>query len=244
MARRRRVRRVARALIWSGVALAAALAFVVLTRTRPQDVPWTPLDLAQPVGLFTGRKIAMLGDDPAQCRALLMRAGARHDVVPPFGANQCRVGDAVRLGGGARSIALRPDSPAMACPVAAGLAVWEWEVVQPAARLFLGQRVVAIEHYGSWSCRRIYGRAEGGWSEHATADAIDVAGFRLADGTRISVLNEWKREGDKAAFLRAVRDGACDLFSTVLSPDYNAAHADHLHLDQAARGAVGWRGCR
>ena len=41
-----------------------------------------------------------------------------------------------------------------------------------------------------------------------------------------------------------VRDGACDLFATVLSPDYNAAHADHLHFDQAMRGAMGWRGCR
>ena len=34
------------------------------------------------------------------------------------------------------------------------------------------------------------------------------------------------------------------LFATVLSPDYNAAHRDHLHLDQAARGAWGWRACR
>ncbi|MBU1256939.1 MAG: extensin family protein, partial [Alphaproteobacteria bacterium] len=38
--------------------------------------------------------------------------------------------------------------------------------------------------------------------------------------------------------------GACDLFSTVLSPDYNKAHRDHFHLDQAERGATGWRACR
>ena len=41
-----------------------------------------------------------------------------------------------------------------------------------------------------------------------------------------------------------VRDGACRLFSTVLSPGYNAAHADHLHLDQAERGKFGGRLCR
>jgi hypothetical protein len=41
-----------------------------------------------------------------------------------------------------------------------------------------------------------------------------------------------------------VRNGACQLFATVLSPDYNEAHRDHLHFDQAERGAMGWRGCR
>ncbi|RZL73462.1 MAG: extensin, partial [Sphingomonas sp.] len=55
---------------------------------------------------------------------------------------------------------------------------------------------------------------------------------------------DWKGDDPKAAFLRDVRDGACQLFATTLSPDYNAAHADHLHLDQANRGSMGWRACR
>ena len=42
-----------------------------------------------------------------------------------------------------------------------------------------------------------------------------------------------------ASFLHRLRDGACRVFGTVLSPDYNAAHSDHLHLDQAARGFGG-----
>lgn len=239
------VKRLTRLLVWSAVLLALVLAGFVVTRARPQDTPWAPLDLGQPVGLFTGRKIAALGEEPGQCRALLDRAGARHEVVAPFGSGpQCSVTQAVRLGGGARRIVLAPDSPAMTCPVAAGLAVWEWEVVQPAARRILGQRVARIEHFGAFSCRRLYGRAESGWSEHAGANAFDVAGFRLEDGRRITVLGDWRGDDAEAAFLRAVRDGACGVFATVLSPDYNAAHADHLHLDQAARGAMGWRGCR
>ena len=36
-----------------------------------------------------------------------------------------------------------------------------------------------------------------------------------------------------------VRDKACRSFGSVLSPDYNAAHADHLHLDMAP-----WMMCR
>ena len=93
-------------------------------------------------------------------------------------------------------------------------------------------------------CRRLYGRDSGSWSEHARANAVDIAGFTLADGTRISVAGDWEEEGARGRFLKEVRDGACRLFATVLSPDYNAAHRDHFHLDQAGRGAMGWRACR
>jgi len=87
----------------------------------------------------------------------------------------------------------------------------------------------------------MYNREGASWSEHATADAVDIAAFRLADGTRITLVGDWDDRGSKARFLRDVRDGACGLFSTVLSPDYNAAHRDHFHLDQAERM---WRACR
>ncbi|QAY78480.1 extensin family protein [Sphingosinicella sp. BN140058] len=215
-------------------------------RNHPEDMPWTPLDLAQPVGAFTGRKLVGLRDQPALCRALLGRSGVRYTALAPReGAGRCGYRDGVRLDrGGATRIALRPAGLATSCPVAAALALWEWHVVQRAALEHLGTQVATIDHFGSYNCRRIYGRTEGAWSEHSTANAIDVAGFRLDDGRRVTVLRDWQDKGAKGRFLRAVRDGACDLFATVLSPDYNAAHRDHLHLDQAARGKMGWRGCR
>src|SRR3546814_7597660 len=116
-------------------------------------------------------------------------------------------------------------------------------VVQPSAQLYFKTKVTDIEHYGSYNCCRIDGRSEAAWSEHATADAIDVAGFRFANGMRITVRHDWKTDSTAAAFLHTIRDGACSLFSTTLSPDYNAAHADHLHLDQAERGEMGGRVC-
>ena len=214
-------------------------------RGRPQDLPWTAPDLTQPVGLFTGRKLAGLGDDFAACRRLLAAAGVRYTALPPRRDGACGYDDAVRLrAGGARSIAYAPASLGIACPVAAGLALWEWHVVAPAAQRHFGTRVTSIEHFGSYSCRRLYGRDAGAWSEHASANAVDIAAFRLADGRRISVVGDWNEGGEAAEFLREVRDGACDLFATVLSPDYNAAHRDHFHLDQADRGAGGWRACR
>jgi hypothetical protein len=208
-------------------------------------VPWTRLDLAQPVGAFTGRKLAALGGEGGRCRALLRRAGIRFIALPARRGKQCGYDDAVRFtGGGARDLAYLPAGLGTSCPVAAGLALWEWHFVQPAALRRFGVKVAAVEHYGSYSCRRLYGRSEGGWSEHAAANAVDVAAFRLADGRRVSVAADWRGAGAKARFLHEVRDGACRLFATTLSPDYNAAHRDHLHLDQAKRGAIGWRACR
>ena len=213
-------------------------------RRHPQDVPWTALSLRDPVGRFTLRKLVSLGDQPARCRALLANAGiADAPVSPKRSGEQCGYVDGVRLAEGGRTTAFAPAGLVTACPIAAALALFDREALQPAAARYFASEVTAVEHAGSYSCRRLYGRAEGQFSEHATADAIDIIGFRLADGTHISVLRDWTSDEPKGAFLREVRDGACRLFATVLSPDYNAAHADHLHLDQAARGKIGWSLC-
>ena len=242
----RRALRLLKASLLLALVLFAGLLFYGYARRHPEDMPWTKLDLTQPVGAFTGRKLAGLAGDGARCRGLLAQAGIRFVPLPPRRASeQCGYDDAVRFaGGGALEIDYRPGGLGTSCAVAASLALWEWHVVQPAALKHFGRRVAAIEHFGSYSCRRLYGRSEGAWSEHARANAVDVAGFRLDGGVRIGVLGDWQGEGARAAFLRDVRDGACRLFATVLSPDYNAAHRDHLHLDQAARGEMGWRGCR
>jgi len=237
--------RILRLAVWLAVLALIAVTLLWVARHRPGDLLGTSLDLGQPVGLFTGRKLAGLTEDRDRCLALLDRAGIAYEMLATKGEGQCRAPDQVRLDARAPlGVALSPRDVAPSCPVAAALAMWKWNVVQPAALKHLGSRVASIDHFGSYACRRIYGRSEAAWSEHATADAIDVAAFVLSDGRRVSVAGDWTGEGDKAAFLREVRDGACDLFATVLSPDYNAAHRDHLHLDQAARGAIGWRGCR
>lgn len=218
-----------------------------MVREHPEQFPWTELSLGDPIGPFTGIKLATLTDEPQRCRTLLSDAGLAEmpfEQAPPA-EPRCRFTDGVRIRPeSARSIAYSPGGLVTSCPVAASLALWERDVVQPAARRHFGERLARIDHAGSFNCRRLYGRTEGRFSEHATADAVDILGFRLADGRRVSVLRDWRGDPEEAAFLHDVRDGACDLFATVLGPDYNAAHADHFHLDQAVRGAMGWRGCR
>jgi hypothetical protein len=240
------LRRSLKWLLLLGALAAAALALLSYAKRHPEDLPWTQLDLKRPIGAFTGRKLAGLADDTARCRSLMQEAGIAFRPLPPRdGGPNCSYSDALRFaGGGSRLIALQPADVGMSCPVAAALALWEWHVVQPAARRHFGAPVAEIEHFGSYSCRRVNGREEGEWSEHATANALDVAAFRLEGGRRVSIVAHWNGDPAEAAFLREVRDGACRLFATVLSPDFNEAHRDHLHLDQAGRGAGGWRGCR
>ncbi len=235
---------------WLGLALLVAAAWFGwrevqrLVRDEPERLPWTPLSLSDPIGPFTGRKLAALADDPARCEALLGAIGSNDRAVPPRQPAEvtCGYANAVELRpADAAAPRYAPARLVTACPVAAALLLWEREVVQPAARRLYGERVTRIDHFGSYSCRRLYGRSGGAFSEHATANAVDIAGFGLADGHRISVLGDWNGASKDAAFLRAVRDGACRLFTTILSPDYNAAHANHLHFDQALRG---WHACR
>jgi len=241
----RRNRRIACLIVLALLILGAFLLYGQ-ARRHPEDLPWTELDLSRPIGAFTGRKLADLHGDAPRCIALLARAGVHFTTLPGRSQGpQCGYDYAVRFApGGATTISYQPSDVATNCAVSAALALWEWHIVQPAAQRHFGRPVSAISHFGSYSCRRMYGRGTGPWSEHATANAIDVAGFTLADGTSISILRDWNGGGAKAAFLREVRDGACGLFSTVLSPEYNAAHANHFHLDQAPRGALGWRACR
>jgi hypothetical protein len=244
------VRRAGCLLLLVALAIAAWLGwreYQRLLRDEPELFPWTPLALADPVGPFTATKIIGLADDPARCTGLFGAIGAEHRLAAPRRpANpQCGYEIALDLAATGRGgLSYAPRGLITACPVAAALYLWERDTVQPAAERLLGERIAVIEHFGSFSCRRVGGGGTGAYSEHATANAVDIAGFRTAGGRRISVRRDWTEAGPAADSLRAVRSGACDLFATVLSPDYNAAHADHLHFDQANRGRNGWRACR
>jgi hypothetical protein len=129
---------------------------------------------------------------------------------------------------------------APSCAVSTALLLWQRDVVQPMARSHLGLEVRTIEHLGSYSCRTI--RGSSAMSEHASGNAIDISAFVLSDGRRVTLVDHWNAQDGRSAFLRAVGDRSCSYFTTVLSPDYNAAHADHFHFDQAQRTA-GWTVC-
>jgi len=171
-----------------------------------------------------------------QCAARLNAASIRYEALPNEQKSPgCGLINTVRLMDfGPQASNLGP----MTCPLAANFAAWARYGVAPAARLYLGAEIVRIETYGTYACRNIIGNPlmAGRKSEHAHANAVDVSGFVLSDGRRITVLNDWRSDGPTAQFLRVVRQSACKRFSTVLSPDYNVAHANHLHFDMGGRG--------
>ncbi|KRP52159.1 extensin-like domain-containing protein [Pseudomonas poae] len=197
--------------------------------------PWAPLEVRATPNLLTRFKLGRLQDDPALCDQVLQTSGLRVSHQADSSADAaCPLRDVLRVQGAQVSLS---SSFLASCPLAVAFALFERHSLQPAAQAVFGQAVARVDHLGSFACRNVYNRADGRLSQHASANALDIAGFRLADGRRISVLKDWPGEGDSARFLRQVRDSACDDFNVVLSPDYNAAHRNHFHLDMG-RGWV------
>lgn len=231
-------------LLW----FSAALLFAVIAiyamqwlRDHPQHDPTARFELAQPRGWATQRKLTALVADDAACFAAFDRAKVGYEHRPVVGQGVCRASQRMVLTGNRLVPTMRPANAAPGCAVTAAMALWTRDVVQPLAQKHFGQKVAELENLGSYNCRKIAGKQA--QSQHSTANAIDISAFVLADGTRIALINDWNDGDARSAFLREVRDGSCDYFNTVLSPDYNAAHADHFHLDMAER-AAGWTVCR
>ncbi|MGH8463542.1 MAG: extensin family protein [Pseudomonas sp.] len=199
--------------------------------------PWAALDVREPPNLLTPYKLGRLQDNPQLCEQALATSGLRYRPQADSPADApCPLVNVVRVEGSS----VRLSSSFLAsCPLAVAYALFERHALQPAAQRAFSKAVVQVDHLGSFACRNLYNRKNGRLSQHASANALDIAGFRLADGQRIQLLKDWPGEGAKARFLRDVHASACDSFNTVLGPDYNAAHRNHFHLDMGF-----WQICR
>lgn len=118
------------------------------------------------------------------------------------------------------------------CPLTAALDRWLRNSVQPAAYRYFGRPVVGITQIAAYGCRGRNGNSYGAPSEHAFGNALDIAGFRLADGKEIIVVRSWWSGGPRErAFLQAAFSGACAEFYTVLGPGSDRYHYNHIHVD-------------
>jgi len=123
------------------------------------------------------------------------------------------------------------QSSVMDCKTAGALKGWLEKSAKPAFSRKGGglQSLRVAAHY---ACRTRNNQKGAKLSEHGKGRAIDISGFRLADGTEVSVLKGWNaRRYSKA--MRRVHQDACGPFGTVLGPNANRFHRDHFHFDTA-----------
>lgn len=205
----------------------------------PRFLPFPTLDLEARDSWFVDLRLAAMKNDPERCLAVLRPPAIAAVAVKDSPIrNGCGWANAFSV---SRAGEARLAVDKMTCDLAAAFAMWMAHSVQPAAARLLNSRVASIRHMGVYACRNIQGsRRLGGFrSQHARANAIDVSAFALADGRTISVLHHWKGKGAEAEFLHTIHDEACRYFRVALGPDFNAAHANHFHLDRGA-----FRSCR
>lgn len=114
------------------------------------------------------------------------------------------------------------------CDAARALRKWVTNKVKPA---FGRNEVTGLQVAAHYACRGRNNKKGARISEHGRGKAIDIAGFTLADGTELSVLNDYNSNRGKA--MRKVHKGACGIFGTTLGPGSDGYHENHLHFDTA-----------
>lgn len=196
--------------------------------------PFVPLTLEDPPGKITQYKLRRL--TPEACGNLLIEANQKQLIRTQSradSAGDCPLTNVVRVRSfGPVSLS---SSFIASCPLALSSALFVHQQARPLTKQLMGSELSRIEHLGSFACRNIYHRPDARRSEHATADALDISAFQLANGQRVTVLRGW-REEKTSPWLRALLSASCNYYGNGLGPDYNAAHANHFHLGMRGFG--------
>ncbi|MDK9355675.1 extensin family protein [Lelliottia sp. V106_10] len=196
--------------------------------------PFVPLSLDDPPGKISQFKLRRL--TPEACTRLLSEANQKRLIQTQAMANSagdCPLSDVVRVRNfGPVTLS---SSFIASCPLALSSALFIQQQARPLTKTMMGSDLARVEHLGSFACRNIYHRPDARRSEHASADALDISGFQLSDGQRVTVLSGWRNEKTQP-WLRALLSASCDYYGNGLGPEYNAAHANHFHLGMRGFG--------
>jgi hypothetical protein len=148
-----------------------------------------------------------------ECVRLLAPIAADVEVSEPVKHEQCGAPAPVavkRIGSGANKVEISPPA-VLNCAMVVGLHAWVEKTLQPAAQEALGSPVTRLRNLSGYACRNRIGSQfhSDRLSEHALANAVDIAGFVTADGRSIEVARHWgptardQREAEKVAAARA-----------------------------------------
>ncbi|NOD62322.1 MULTISPECIES: extensin family protein [unclassified Ruegeria] len=198
---------------------------VTAAAIRPSDVPLRPLMrpkwLEQEV-LFKKRKLwksSVCGDIAIQGKPV-GRVGSK--------SSACGVKDAVQITSVSGVVLSRPST--MDCGTAIALNKWVDKTVKPTFKR--RGPVIELQVAAHYACRTRNNRKGARISEHGKGRAIDISGFKMADGEVVTVLNGWRKNPSQKQ-LKKIWRGACGPFGTVLGPNSDRYHRDHFHLDTA-----------
>jgi hypothetical protein len=120
----------------------------------------------------------------------------------------------------------------LGCPLTEALDSWLRESVQPAAIEWIGAPVIEIDELSNYACRK-RNNFGSGYSEHAFGNALDISGFRFANGQKLVIAKDWNGSAAARGFFREIFASACQRFTTLLGPGFNLLHYNHIHVDLA-----------
>ncbi|MGI9475888.1 MAG: extensin family protein [Hyphomicrobiaceae bacterium] len=206
------------------LALSGTIASAVVAQSRvvplPVPAPKAPSAAGASSGLDKSKASptpdiwseSEIADAKRICQEALKSMSAVLEPLPPVKNGRCGAPAPVRLVsiGQKHPVKFLP-APTVSCRMLKPLKRWIDTALQPAAAKRLEARVASVSIMSSYSCRTRYGRKGARMSEHAFANALDIGGFRLSDGRRVSVLEHWgltRRDIAKAAALAKQRQAA------------------------------------
>ena len=146
----------------------------------------------------------------------------------------CEVRDAVRVQNPINGVVYRYIESSSPSPLYGScelmLAVYEL------SGLLREYNVVEVGHIGTYNCRVIAGTST--LSRHGYGDALDIGSLFTSDGDELSVINHWEHDTTNFATERGrilyeigQQMHQRGIFNMVLTPNYNAAHDNHFHVD-------------
>ena len=146
------------------------------------------------------------------------------------GSGSCGIDQAVEVDAVGGVLLSQPSK--MKCQTAQTLKNWVETDMKPIVGT-TGGGVKGLRVAAHYACRSRNSQRGARLSEHAKGNAIDIAAFQLADGSEISVLNDWRGGNKRSRILRQLHASACGPFGTVLGPESDRHHQTHFHFDIA-----------
>jgi hypothetical protein len=151
------------------------------------DPPPHPSQLTAPD--WTAQEIQEAMD---QCGMMLAETGVVYRHIEPLREGRCGTPAPIELSaiGANPSVAVTPPAR-VTCGLAASLSAWSDSILQKAARTHLDDTITGIRNAAYYVCRNRYNAPDKPISEHARANALDMAAFKTRSGMWITVLDLW-----------------------------------------------------